>query len=136
MLRKLAILVAVLGIALNAGLCLCLDDHGAAQESEPVGHHSHEGQAGDGHHQGSDNAPPHDHGPGEPCSCTGPGEEILSETATSCLTALVPLPGLVVLYADVPATPLPAPLASGPTGSGPPRPADVPLLLRVHRLNL
>jgi len=140
MLRRLAILIAVLGVAFNAGFCLCLDDHGAAQESEPVGHHSHDRRSGDGHRhsqdQGSDKAPPHDHGSGESCSCTGPGAEILSETAAPSMAALAPLPGRVVLYADVPAAPLPAPLTFGPTGSGPPRPADLPLILRIHRLNL
>lgn len=128
MLRRFAILAALMGAALNAGLCVCSEEHDGGGHSHEHSHSSN-GEEND--------APRHDHGSGEDCGCSGPSVELLCQNPWPSLGAFVSPCPPSPLDADAPPSAVGEPHPSwGPTGSGPPRPAGPWVLLLVHRLNL
>lgn len=138
MTSKLALVLTILGVVSNAGLCLCSDGddhHHAAGASE--GHSHPQGLPG-GHSHGHEEkrSPSHSHGPSEECSCSGPGSEIMDDSA-SPLWVLPEASSFTVLI-DLEAQPpsLPSPFVLALAERGPPEPPSSPLYLRQHRFNL
>ena len=140
MMRTAVVLAISLGVLVNAGLCVCgpMDhEYGAGKASARSGHsHTHPEKPS------KDHCCPHEKrkdsseksSPGPDCCCTGGGARIDADAPVA--PALVDVSSAVEFLPVVEPTP-PAPVASddvSASGSGPPRPPDLPLHLRLRRL--
>lgn len=151
MFRKSIAVLAILGVTLNAGFCLCAGEEGPALSTGSA----EAGRSGAGHrhaHPGADPSTGHPHpaghrhsgpahsddGAGENCGCSESSEAIVA----------APFDGYAVVSKPIAVWPVPFPsaallpltfLAAGSPGYpsvGPPRPSSLALHLAIHLLSL
>ncbi|MBI2933553.1 MAG: hypothetical protein HYY16_18070 [Planctomycetes bacterium] len=106
---RCAAVLAMWGVALNVGVCLCAESH----------------------HHGEDSA-----GSGVPthvCSCEGPGAAIVQESCPIVLPREMTIRPPAVAVQEPAFRPRGA-VTIATTGAGPPRPSDVALHLRIRKL--
>lgn len=140
--RRVIAVLAIFGVTLNAGLCLC------AQEEAPASvageHHRHgnpgpDPSSGHRHPGGHEHSlPPHSDGPGESCGCSDSSEILHAASLDAYAVVSKPIPvgpSPVLTSADLPPTQV-VPVAPAYLSLGPPRPRDLALHLAIHLLSI
>lgn len=140
MIRSSALLLMAALVAMNAGLCVCnpgSGPEGHCGTASPRAKSDVDPEKSGACHSHSHSKPtPRKTTLPESCCCDGKAETLVSDpvpltVATDAGSLLVPLtpPELVIVVPEL------TPDARG-SDSGPPRPSDVPLYLRIHRLSI
>lgn len=140
--RKAVAILAILGVTLNAGLCLCAQEEAPASIAGDQHRHAHPGpHPSSGHRHPGDHehsGPAHSGGSGESCDCSDSSEFLQAALldAYAVLSKLIAVGLSPVFPSAVLLAPQVAPVAPAYLSLGPPRPRDLALHLAIHLLSL
>ena len=139
MISKALAFLALTGLILGAGLCLCAEEtsaipdvSGASHDPVPSHEHAHR-HAGGGE---DENSKSHSHSSKDECGCSASIPDLLLDSElggvrTDQILSLSPALAPETLLASSPET-----IDRPRDDSGPPRPNRLPLFLRIHKLSL